>query len=387
MTPIKPIAILGATGSIGLQTLEVIDQNPHLFSVSLLTGHNNVAKLAELARKFRPQCVVVTRQEGYQPLKELLSDLPIEVRVGEQALLQALVQVPSELIVASMVGYSGLKPVVESIRAHKNIALANKETLVVAGSVIMEEARKNQVSIFPIDSEHSAIWQCLMGESTPIKKIWLTASGGPFRDHTLEELAHVTVEEALKHPNWSMGEKITIDSATMINKGFEMIEACHLFGVSPETIQIVVHPESVVHSMVEFSDGSVKAQMGHPDMRIPISLALNGGKRVGNSYSSYSFLGKSLRFLAPDFDRFPALRLAYEAFYKGGSMPCVLNGANEVLNLSFRQRKISFTQIAQGIEEMMNQIPYIAHPTLDDLWDLIPQVEEHTRQYVRRIQR
>lgn len=352
----KRIAILGATGSIGTQALEIIKANPDLFEVTLLTGNNQVELLSSLSREFLPKEVVIANEEFYAPLRENLSSLPITVSAGAKALEEAVTHTDIDIVLSALVGYSGVLPTLAAIRAQKTIALANKETLVVAGELIMEEAKRMGVTIYPVDSEHSAIYQCLMGEETPPEKLILTASGGPFLRHSLEELEKVTPQQALKHPNWDMGAKVTIDSATLMNKGFEMIEAHWLFHISSQQIDVLVHPQSVVHSMVQFFDGSVKAQMGQPDMRLPISLALGLGKRIPNNYTRCDFTLKSLTFEQPDLCRFPNLSYAYQALEIGGLAPCILNAANEVAVASFLQEKISFRGMSYLLEEIISQM-------------------------------
>ena len=341
----KRIAILGSTGSIGTQALEVIAEHPDLYEVYALTANNRVELLIEQARRFIPDAVVVANEAKYQQLKEALEDLPIKVYAGADALCEVVEAGPVDMVLAAMVGYAGLRPTMRAIQAGKPIALANKETLVVAGEIINELALKHRVPILPVDSEHSAIFQCLAGEmDNPIEKILLTASGGPFLKCKMEELAHVTKAQALKHPNWDMGAKITIDSATMMNKGFEVIEAKWLFGVHPEQIEVVVHPQSVIHSMVQFEDGAVKAQLGVPDMRLPIQYAFSYPFRVKASFDRLDFMKcANLTFEQPDTTRFRCLALAYEALNSGGNMACILNAANEVVNAAFLQDRIPFS--------------------------------------------
>jgi 1-deoxy-D-xylulose-5-phosphate reductoisomerase len=364
----KQIAILGSTGSIGTQALEVIRKHPDLFEAYALTAHRNVELLIEQAKKFLPEMVVIADEQKYSRLKEALKHLPIKVWAGEDALSQVVRAAPVQMVLTAMVGYSGLKPTLSAIRAGKAIALANKETLVVAGDLVTRLALENQVPIIPVDSEHSAIFQCLAGESNnPIEKIILTASGGPFRTFSQEQLAHVTPKEALKHPNWNMGAKITIDSASLMNKGFEMIEAKWLFGLTTEQIEIVVHPQSIIHSMVQFEDSSVKAQMGLPDMRLPIQYALAYPDRIYADFERLDFSRyPALTFEEPDKKRFRCLELAYRAIQQGGNMPCVLNAANETVVAGFLKDRISFPAMSEIIEQTMEEISFIASPNLED---------------------
>ena len=364
----RQIAILGSTGSIGAQALDVIRKHPDLFEVYALTANRNVELLIEQAREFLPEMVVIADKQKYPRLKEALAHLPVKVWAGEDALSQVVQAEPVQMVLTAMVGYSGLKPTLSAIRAGKAIALANKETLVVAGELVTRLALENQVPILPVDSEHSAIFQCLAGESNnPIEKILLTASGGPFRTFSKEQLEHVTSKEALKHPNWNMGAKITIDSATMMNKGFEMIEAKWLFGTTTEQIQIVVHPQSIIHSMVQFRDSSIKAQMGLPDMRLPIQYALAYPQRIESDFERLDFNRfSSLTFEEPDRDKFRCLELAYKAVRKGGNVPCVLNAANEIVVAGFLEDKIGFLDMSAIIEQTMEEVPFIASPALGD---------------------
>ena len=362
----KKIAILGSTGSIGTQALQVIEEHPDLYEAYALTANNQVELLAEQARKFKPAVVVIANEAKYLQLKEMLSDLPIQVYAGSDALCD-VVQVSSiDVVLASMVGYAGLRPTINAIKAGKEIALANKETLVVAGELITELAAQYHTPILPVDSEHSAIFQCLESDN-PLEKVILTASGGPFRTFSMEQLRHVTKEQALKHPNWDMGAKITIDSATMMNKGFEVIEAKWLFGVRPEQIEVVVHPQSVIHSMVQFEDGAVKAQLGVPDMRLPIQYAFSYPKRIASSFDRLDFTQMTtLTFEQPDIEKFRCLALAYEALNQGGNMACIVNAANEIAVSAFLKEKISFVEISKLIEQTMNKVSFIKNPTYDD---------------------
>ena len=364
----KRIAILGSTGSIGTQALEVIAEHPDMYEAYALTANNRVELLIEQARRFMPDAVVIANEAKYEQLKEALADLPIKVYAGSEALCEVAEAGPVDMVLAAMVGYAGLKPTMRAIQAGKPIALANKETLVVAGELINELALKHRVPILPVDSEHSAIFQCLAGEmDNPIEKILLTASGGPFLKYSLDELAHVTKAQALKHPNWDMGAKITIDSATMMNKGFEVIEAKWLFGVTPEQIQVLVHPQSVIHSMVQFEDGAVKAQLGVPDMRLPIQYAFSYPFRVKASFDRIDFTQcTNLTFEQPDTTRFRCLALAYEALYRGGNMACIVNAANEVVNAAFLKDQIPFLRMSEVIEQTMQRVSFIAKPTYED---------------------
>lgn len=362
----KQIAILGSTGSIGTQALQVIEEHPDLYEVYALTANNKVEKLIEQARKFQPEAVVIANEDKYQQLKDALADLPIKVYAGAEALCEIVELGSVNIVLTAMVGYAGLKPTMNAIMAGKTIALANKETLVVAGELITELAQQYRTPILPVDSEHSAIFQCLE-MNNPISKVILTASGGPFRTFSMEQLATVTREQALKHPNWSMGAKITIDSASMMNKGFEVIEAKWLFGVKPEQIEVVVHPQSVIHSMVEYKDGAVKAQLGVPDMRLPIQYAFSYPKRESLSGERLDFMKcNTLTFEAPDTKRFRNLAFAYEAMNRGGNMACILNAANEVVVAAFLKDQISFLGMSDVIEKTMNKVSFISNPTYQD---------------------
>lgn len=364
----KRIAILGSTGSIGTQSLEVISENPDRFEVEVLTANDNHGLLVEQARQYLPNAVVIGNSGKYSLVRDALADLPVKVYAGMDAISQVVQMETIDMVLTAMVGYSGLLPTMKAIEAGKNIALANKETLVVAGDIITTLAKEKQVDILPVDSEHSAIFQCLVGEwMNPLEKIILTCSGGPFRGKTREELVHIAPWDALAHPNWDMGSKITIDSATLMNKGFEMIEAHWLFGLSPDDIEVVVHPQSIVHSLVQFSDGSIKAQLGLPDMRLPIQYALGFPQRLHNSFPRFSFTSyPSLTFEAPDMKNFRNLALAFEAIRAGGNMPCVLNAANEIVVNAFLQEKIGFIQMSDVIETVMAKASYREKPTLDD---------------------
>lgn len=364
----KQIAILGSTGSIGTQALQVIAEHADRYEVYALTANTSVDLLIIQARQFQPEVVVIADETKYKQLQEALADMPIKVYAGEDALCQVAQSEPIDMVLTAMVGYSGLKPTMSAIRARKAIALANKETLVVAGELINELAQQYRTPILPVDSEHSAIFQCLAGEvGNPIEKLILTASGGPFRTFTAEQLQHVTKAQALKHPNWDMGAKITIDSASMMNKGFEVIEAKWLFGVTPEQIDVVVHPQSIIHSMVQFADSSIKAQMGLPDMRLPIQYAFSYPDRLPASFERLDFTKCStLTFEKPDTTRFRNLALAYEAMAQGGNMACILNAANEVAVASFLQEKVGFLAMSDVIEKTMQTVNFIHRPTYDD---------------------
>ena len=364
----KKIAILGSTGSIGTQTLEVVAAYPERYEVYALCAHRSIDKLIEQARTFHPEVVCIADETLYPALCEALSDLEIKVWAGEDAIAQMVTMPSIDVVVAAMVGYAGLRPTIEAIKAGKTIALANKETLVVAGEIICALAQQYHAPILPVDSEHSAIFQSLVGEDhSEIEKILLTASGGPFRTYTLDQMRQVTAAEALKHPNWDMGAKITIDSATMMNKGFEVIEAKWLFGVPVDKIEVLVHPQSIVHSAVQFTDGAIKAQLGAPDMRLPIQYALSFPERLASDFPRVDWTQMTnLTFEQPDLQRFPNLQLAYEAMRRAGTVPCVLNAANEVVNLAFRQNKCGFLQMSEIIAETMNKTPFIASPTYED---------------------
>ncbi len=378
----KRIAILGSTGSIGTQTLDIVRNNPERFEVYALTGNRNLDLLVQQAREFKPEAVCIADETLYTPLCEALSDLPVKVWAGADAIAE-MVTLPSiDVIVAAMVGYAGLKPTMEAIRAGKTIALANKETLVVAGELITALADKYHVPILPVDSEHSAIFQSLVGERAEIEKILLTASGGPFRTLKKEQMLQVMAKDALRHPNWEMGAKITIDSATMMNKGFEVIEAKWLFGVGYDQIEVLVHPQSIVHSAVQFTDGAIKAQLGAPDMRVPIQFALSFPERLESSFPRVDLLKLGhLDFEKPDTERFPCLGLAYKAIERGGNIPCVLNAANEVVNLAFREGKCGFMEMADIIDKAMTNIGFIAKPSYEDY----VLTDRETRQYVEEI--
>ncbi len=365
----KRIAILGSTGSIGTQSLEVIDQNPDAFEVEVLTANNNADLLIQQAKKYQPNVVVIANKEKYPLVLEALQNEDIKIYAGEEALAQVVEMETIDLVLTAMVGYSGLIPTYNAVKAGKNIALANKETLVVAGEIITKAAREKQVDLLPVDSEHSAIFQCLVGEyMNPIEKIYLTCSGGPFRGKSLGELQNVTVDNALDHPNWDMGAKITIDSATLINKGFEVIEAHWLFGLPAEKIDVIVHPQSIIHSIVQFEDGSMKAQMGLPDMKLPIQYAMGFPQRIPNKFPRFNFFDyPTLEFETPNTKIFRNLALAFEAMNAGGNMPCIVNAANEVVVDAFLKQKIKFLQMPEIIEKAMERVDFIKNPGLEDL--------------------
>jgi len=378
----KQIAILGSTGSIGTQALEVIRAYPDHFEVYALTANNQVDLLIKQSREFLPEAVIIGNKDLYPQLKEALKDLPIKVYAGMDAIAQIVESEPVDMVLAAMVGYAGLLPTMRAIQAGKAIALANKETMVVAGEIINELAHKHRVPIFPVDSEHSAIFQCLEGYN-PIEKVILTASGGPFRKTALRDLANVTKKEALKHPNWDMGAKITIDSASMMNKGFEVIEAKWLFNLKPEQIEVVVHPQSIIHSMVQFQDGSIKAQLGLPDMKLPIQYAFSYPDRLQTNYPRVDFRQyASLTFEEPDLKRFRNLQLAYKALAKGGTLPCVLNAANEIAVEAFLKDRIGFLEMSDLIEKTMALTEFIEKPTYDDYVAVDAAARQQAKSYL-----
>lgn len=364
----KNIAILGSTGSIGTQTLDVIAQHNDRFEAHVLTAGNNVKLLIEQARCYEPDAVIIANEDKYDELQEALVDLPIKVYAGADAIAQIVTSSEVDVVVTAMVGFSGLQATVNAVKAKKRIALANKETLVVAGELITKLAMEYQAEIIPVDSEHSAIFQCLVGEGdNPIEKIILTASGGAFRDKTAAELEHISYREALKHPTWDMGAKITIDSATLMNKGLEVIEAKWLFDVPAERIDVMVHPQSIVHSMVQFSDGSVKAQMGLPDMKLPIQYALTFPHRIDSNFERMGLEAmQNLSFKAPNYELFPCLGLAFEAIRQGGNIPCIMNAANEIAVDAFLKEKLAFTAIPQVIEQTIDKVAFQQSPSLED---------------------
>lgn len=366
----KKICILGSTGSIGTQTLQVIEEHPDLFEAYVLTANSQADLLIEQARKFQPAAVVIADESKYQYVQDALAAEPIQVYAGADALCQVVQMEPVDVVLTALVGFSGLRPTISAIKAGKPIALANKETLVVAGELITQLCLEHKVPLLPVDSEHSAIFQSLMGEESPIEKIILTASGGPFRTFTLDQLRDVTPAQALKHPNWDMGAKITIDSASMMNKGFEVIEARWLFDVTPDKIQVVVHPQSILHSAVQFEDGAVKGQLGMPDMRVPIQLALSYPVRLKSDFPRIDWWNlKDLTFEKPDPEKFRCLQMAYEAIRMGGNAACIVNAANEVVNLTFRQERCGFLQMADIIEQTLGRVPHQDKPSLQDYLD------------------
>ncbi|MBS1579937.1 MAG: 1-deoxy-D-xylulose-5-phosphate reductoisomerase [Bacteroidetes bacterium] len=367
----KRIAIFGSTGSIGTQALEVIAENSNLFSVAILTAQNNADLLIKQALQFNPQIVVIGDEKKYQTVKEALANTTITVTAGEAAITEAAATDIYDMMLAAIVGYAGLKPTLKAIENGKAIALANKETLVVAGDIVMKKALEKRVPIIPVDSEHSAIFQCLVGEGrNKIEKIILTASGGPFLGRKPNFLVNVKRDHALQHPNWSMGAKISIDSSTLMNKGLEMIEAKWLFNLQPNQVQVVVHPQSIIHSMIQFEDGSIKAQMGLPDMKLPIQYAMAFPQRLANNFKRYDFKKpNALTFEEPDLKTFRNLSLAIDALHKGGNLPCVMNAANEIAVFAFLRNRIGFLDMTELIERTMNKIPFIEKPTLKDYFD------------------
>ena len=375
----KRLAILGSTGSIGTQTLDIVSRYPDSFSIDILTANSNIDLLISQAREFLPDFVVINNDNHYKRLNDELSDLPVKVFAGIESVEQLVVSSSIDMVVAAMVGYSGLRPIVAAIKAGKSIALANKETLVVAGELISSLVQEHRSEIIPVDSEHSAILQCMIGEhDTAVEKITLTASGGPFRNFTKEKLVNVTPEEALRHPNWEMGKKITIDSASMMNKGLEVIEARWLFDLKPEQIEVIIHPQSIIHSLVHFGDGSVKAQLGLPDMRLPIIYALGFPERLITELPRLDFKDfKTLTFEQVDLKIFRNLALAFEALREGGNTPCIMNAANEIAVDAFLNRRIGFMQMTNLIEDVMGVAEKIAGPTLEEL--------EKTDRYSRRL--
>lgn len=368
MKPKKHIAILGSTGSIGTQALEVVAAHPEKFEVEVLTAQNNAQLLIEQARQFKPNAVVIANETLYEQVKGALLPHDIKVFAGDNAIASVVQMDVIDIVLTALVGYSGLQPTIKAIEAGKNIALANKETLVVAGDLITRLAREKGVNIYPVDSEHSAIFQCLVGEfDNPIEKIILTASGGPFRGKNREELMSVTKAQALKHPNWTMGAKVTIDSASLMNKGLEVIEAKWLFGLKADQIEVIVHPQSIIHSLVQFRDSSIKAQLGLPDMRLPIQFALGYPERLNADFPRFDFSKyPSLTFEKPDTETFRNLALAFEALHRGGNMPCVLNAANEVAVEEFLNDRLGFLQMSELVEQCMKKISFVTNPSLQD---------------------
>lgn len=383
----KQIAILGSTGSIGRQALEVIEAFPNMFEVHTITANNSAELLIEQAIKFVPDTVVIANEDLYETVSNALSDLPIKVYAGSEAIAEAVEAEPIDIVLTAMMGYSGLLPTIKAIKAGKKIALANKETLVVAGELITQLAIEYKAQIIPVDSEHSAIFQCLTGEEyNNIDKIILTASGGPFLRYSSEQLKYVTKADALKHPNWVMGAKITIDSASLMNKGFEMIEAKWLFGVTPQQVEVIVHPQSIIHSMVQFDDGAVKAQLGTPDMKLPIAYAFTfpkrfdfGGKKL--SLSDYA----SMTFERPDTERFPMLKFAYDAIDKGGNMPCILNAANEIAVAAFLEERIKFTDIPTLALSAMQKVDFINSPIYEDYVETDKITRIYTKELIKNL--
>ncbi|MFP4024504.1 MAG: 1-deoxy-D-xylulose-5-phosphate reductoisomerase [Thiohalospira sp.] len=377
----KRIAILGSTGSIGTQTLDVIQQNPEHFEVEVLTANSNIQLLIEQTKKYKPNTIVIANKDKYNDLVRALDDFPVKIYAGADALAQIVEMDTIDIVLTAMVGYSGLLPTINAIKSGKTIALANKETLVVAGEMIQKLAFHHRTSIYPVDSEHSAIFQCLVGEGkNKIEKIYLTASGGPFRGRNYDFLKKVTKENALKHPNWDMGAKITIDSATLMNKGFEAIEARWLFGLNPNQIEVVVHPQSIIHSAVQFEDGSIKAQMGLPDMKLPILYALGFPERFKSDFPRFSFWDyPNLTFEKPDMKNFKNLSLALEAMDKCGNMPCIVNAANEIAVEAFLKDQVGFCQMTDMIEQSMHKIDYIRHPDLEQLINTDQETREFTK--------
>ncbi|GAF02858.1 1-deoxy-D-xylulose-5-phosphate reductoisomerase [Saccharicrinis fermentans] len=380
----KRIAVLGSTGSIGTQTLDVISKHPDKFEVEVLTANNRIGKLVEQCRKFVPNTVVIGNEAKYKQLQDALEDLPIKVYAGADAIAQVVEMGTVDVVLTAMVGFSGLQPTMNAIKAGKCIALANKETLVVAGDIITEMAASNKVPILPVDSEHSAIFQCLVGEfQNPIEKIYLTASGGPFRGKDRAFLENVTPEQALNHPNWEMGNKITIDSASMMNKGLEVIEARWLFGLTLDQIDVIVHPQSIVHSIVQYTDGSMKAQMGLPDMRLPIQYALTYPERCKVDFPRFNFLDyPNLSFEKTDLEAFRNLAIAYEALRKGGNMPCIMNAANEIVVEAFLEKKIAFLDMPGIIEETMVKSSFLSKPTMDDYFETDAEARKIAQSFI-----
>lgn len=384
----KRLAILGSTGSIGTQALEVVAANPGLFEVEVLSAHGNAALLIEQAKKFKPNAVVVTNEAKYKEVKEALMMLPIKVFAGQQALADVVQWDSVDTVLGAILGFAGLHSILAAIDAGKRIALANKETLVVAGELVMERARQKGVSIIPVDSEHSAIFQCLVGEDiTKVEKMILTASGGPFLGRKPNYLVNVKATHALQHPNWSMGAKISIDSATLMNKGLEIIEAKWLFGLDNDQIDVVIHPQSIIHSMVQFNDGSVKAQLGLPDMKLPIQYAIAFPGRIANNYKRLDFKEFSkLTFEPPDYKTFRNLAIAKDALYRGGNVPCVMNAANEMVVNAFLQNKVGFLEMSDMIEKTIESVSFIEHPTLEDYLRSDEDAREYATEFIKKSQ-
>ena len=383
----KNIAILGSTGSVGTQTLEVIGENPSLFKAFVLTAQNNAELLIQQALKFNPAYAIICNEKYYPRVKEALALTDVKVLAGIDAIKDIVTDPDIDMVLTAMVGFAGLEPTINAIKAGKDIALANKETLVVAGELITDLAKQHNINILPVDSEHSAIFQCLAGEeSHSVEKIILTASGGPFRGKSLEYLAGVTREDALKHPNWVMGAKITIDSASLMNKGLEVIEAKWLFGLNTEQIEIIVHPQSIIHSMVQFKDGSIKAQMGLPDMKLPIQYALTYPGRIKNNFKRFDFINyPSLTFEKPDIKTFRNLAFAFDALKQGGNMPCIVNAANEIAVAGFLNNGLSFLAMSDIIEECMQKVDFYTKPTLDDYLNTDKETRIFAQNLIKRI--
>ncbi len=383
----RKIAVLGSTGSIGTQALDVISRYPDRFEAYALVANNQVDRLLEQVRRFKPEVVVIANESKYAALKEALSDLPVKVWAGAEAIEQVVQNIEIDIVLTAMVGFSGLKPTISALKARKTIALANKETLVIAGELITRLALENRAAILPVDSEHSAIFQCLNGEgSNEIEKILLTASGGPFRNFSMSQLQQVTREQALHHPNWNMGAKVTIDSSTLMNKGLEMIEARWLFDVNPSQIEIIVHPQSIIHSMVQFKDRSIMAQLSLPDMRMPIQYAFSYPERIPSDVKPVNFFELStLTFEKPDTKRFRNLGLAYESIEKGGNMPCIMNAANEIAVELFLQEKIGFLQMSELIEQTLTKTVFIQNPSLEDYIQTDTEAREIALETAKRL--
>jgi len=381
----KRIAIFGSTGSIGTQALDVIEANPELFEVEILTAHTNDELLVKQALQFNPNAVVIVDEKKYEKVKQALASTDVKVFTGEQSLEEVAAFDTYDMMLAAIVGFAGLKPTLRAIENKKAIALANKETLVVAGDIVMQKAVENRVPIIPVDSEHSAIFQCLVGEHrNKIDKVILTASGGPFRGRKPNFLLNVKRDHALQHPNWTMGAKITIDSATLMNKGLEMIEAKWLFNLAPEQIQVVIHPQSIIHSMVQFEDGSIKAQMGLPDMKLPIQYAMAFPQRLTNNFPRYDFRKiNTLSFEEPDLKTFRNLALAIDALQKGGNLPCIMNAANEIAVWAFLKNRVGFLDMTDIIEKTMNHVPFIAKPTLDEYFESDAEARNYTASLIQ----
>ncbi|WP_419033238.1 1-deoxy-D-xylulose-5-phosphate reductoisomerase [Dysgonomonas gadei] len=380
----RNIAILGSTGSIGTQALDIVRENPDHFEIYALTANENIDLLIRQAEEFSPEVVVIANENKYTRLKEALQHLPVKVWAGSESIAQVVQSEPIDMVLTAMVGYSGLKPTINAIKAGKVIALANKETLVVAGELITSLAIEHKVPILPVDSEHSAIFQCLNGERSPIEKIILTASGGPFRNHSAEQLAKVTKAEALKHPNWDMGAKVTIDSASLMNKGLEMIEAKWLFDVTPDQIEVVVHPQSIIHSMVQFEDSSIIAQLGLPDMHLPIQYALAYPNRLKSNFERLDFFKlKTMTFEKPDMERFRNLAFAFEAARVKGNMACIMNAANEIAVAAFLKDKVGFLEMSEVIEKTMHKTSFIQAPSYEDYVQTDTEARHIAKEFIK----